>query len=56
RWSSRDYIESPTSIYITSVKVSDLDLLHGAVQIATIVPSPTVEASPTKVYMQTTPT
>ncbi|CAM9732996.1 unnamed protein product [Ectocarpus sp. 12 AP-2014] len=32
RWLSRDYIESPTGLYLTSVKVDDLDLLDYAVQ------------------------
>ncbi|CAN0041736.1 unnamed protein product, partial [Ectocarpus fasciculatus] len=42
KWMSLDDGASPTGLYLSSVKVGDLGLLDDSVQIATIVPSPTV--------------
>ncbi|CBN78994.1 peptidase S1 and S6, chymotrypsin/Hap [Ectocarpus siliculosus] len=55
KWMSLDDGASPTGLYLSSAKVGDLGLLEDSVQIATIVPSPTVEASSKPIYMQTTP-
>ncbi|CAM9536997.1 unnamed protein product, partial [Laminaria digitata] len=46
---------SPTGLYLSSAKAGDNNLLEDSVQIATIVPSPAVEASSKEVYMKTTP-
>ncbi|CAM9563075.1 unnamed protein product, partial [Hapterophycus canaliculatus] len=55
RWISLAPGSGPTALYLSSMKAGDESIVDESVQIATIVPAPTVEASSKEIYMATTP-
>eukprot|EP00752_Nemacystus_decipiens_P008845 g7893.t1 len=55
KWIKLDDGASPTPLYLSSASSGDDTLLEDSVQIATILPAPTVDASSKEIYMKTTP-
>lgn len=55
RWVQLESGSSPTKLYLSSAKSSGSNLLEDSVQVATVVPAPSVESSKREIYMKTTP-
>ncbi|CAM9721966.1 unnamed protein product [Ascophyllum nodosum] len=55
KWIQLDAGSSPTKLYLSTAKNGDTYLVEDAVHVATVLPTPTVEASSREIYMTTTP-